>query len=67
MDKVQVVNDREAARFLGLAPQTLRNWRTNRRGPKYVRLGGRIVYRLVDLNEFLNRGVIDPATEAGER
>ena len=24
MDKVQVVNDREAARFLGLAPQTLR-------------------------------------------
>ena len=67
MDKVQVVNDREAARFLGLAPQTLRNWRTNRKGPKYVRLGGRIVYRLVDLNEFLNRGVIDPATEAGER
>ena len=67
MDKVQVVNDREAARFLGLAPQTLRNWRTNRRGPKYVRLGGRIVYRLADLNEFLNRGVIDPATEAGEK
>lgn len=63
MNQAPVVNDREAARFLGLAPQTLRNWRTNRRGPKYVRLGGRIVYRLADLNEFLNSGVINP--EAG--
>ena len=31
----------QAAKALGLRPQTLRKWRHLGRGPRYVRLGGR--------------------------
>jgi hypothetical protein len=59
----------EAAMFLNLAPYTLKSWRTRRhgqhlgpeRGPKYVRLGGRIRYRAPDLVLFIKDRVIDPS------
>jgi len=35
----------EAARRLGIAPATMRVWRSEGRGPTYVRVGGTIVYR----------------------
>ena len=41
---------REAAKFLGLAPLTLANWRSRGEGPTYMKFGecrtDRIVYRL---------------------
>jgi hypothetical protein len=47
------LNDVEAAIFLGVATQTLRNWRSERRGPVYRKLSpgprGRVVYLLEDL------------------
>jgi hypothetical protein len=35
------ISGREAARILGIAPKTLRNWRSAGRGPTYVKYGGR--------------------------
>jgi predicted DNA-binding transcriptional regulator AlpA len=58
-----VAHEIEAARILGLKRQTLANWRGKMKGPKYVKLGGRIVYKISDLEDFLNRNTIDP--EAG--
>jgi len=43
-----------AARYLGVAEQTLANWRSLGRGPKSFRLGGRVFYRLVDLEAFVD-------------
>jgi predicted DNA-binding transcriptional regulator AlpA len=47
----------EAARYLGIAPQTLRKWRLQGKGPRYVRLGdsprSRVMYRLADLEVWL--------------
>ena len=46
-----------AANYMGIAGQTLSNWRSLGEGPPYVRLGqkpgGRVVYRVGDLDEFL--------------
>jgi hypothetical protein len=43
-----------AAKYLGVAEQTLANWRTIGRGPKSFRLGGRVFYRLTDLQAFVD-------------
>jgi predicted DNA-binding transcriptional regulator AlpA len=56
----QVINDVAAARFLGLGVQTLRNYRSHRKGPKYIKIGGRIVYRVADLEKFLDEHTINP-------
>ena len=42
-----------AAEYLGLHPRTLDNWRSQRRGPCFVRVGRLIRYRVEDLEEYL--------------
>lgn len=46
----------EAARFLGLSGRTLEKHRTYGTGPRYSKLGGRVVYRLDDLQTWVDRG-----------
>ena len=46
----------EAARFLGLSGRTLEKHRTYGTGPRYAKLGGRVVYRLDDLQAWVDRG-----------
>lgn len=42
----------EAADFLGLKPNTLEVWRTKKKGPKYSKIGSRVLYDISDLEEF---------------
>ncbi len=53
----------EAAEQLKLSPATLRDWRSNKLGPTYIKLGtGKgcpVRYRLSDLNQFIEQGVCD--------
>ena len=42
-----------AARYLGVAPQTLANWHTQGRGPKSFRIGGRAFYRRDDIDAYI--------------
>ena len=57
-------NEIQAAAYLGVAVQTLRNWRHLRKGPPYVKLSpgprGRIVYLVEDLQNYLEQCRIDP-------
>lgn len=46
----------EAARFLGLSGRTLEKHRTYGTGPRYSKLGGRVVYGLADLQAWVGRG-----------
>ena len=46
----------EAARFLGLSGRTLEKHRTYGTGPRYSKLGGRVVYQLEDLQAWVARG-----------
>ena len=51
---------KEAAEFLGLNPRTLDNWRSQKRGPRYRRVGRRkVVYLVADLREYLDSGIVE--------
>lgn len=41
-----------AAARLGLRPCTLEKWRTTGSGPKFVKLGRAVRYRVADLDQF---------------
>ncbi|MDL2313635.1 helix-turn-helix domain-containing protein [Desulfovibrio sp. OttesenSCG-928-C14] len=42
----------EAADFLGVKPNTLEVWRTKKKGPKYSKIGSRVLYDVNDLEEY---------------
>jgi len=53
MDR-KLLNDREAAAYLGQAVQTLRNWRWTGKGPEFYKYPtGNIFYDVQDLEAFL--------------
>ncbi len=35
-----------------LSPKTLRQWRWQGQGPRFLKLGGRVVYRFQDVQKF---------------
>ena len=43
----------DAARYLGHAEKTLAMWALNGRGPRWVKVGGRIFYYLAALDTFI--------------
>ena len=55
----------EAARFLGLSGRTLEKHRTYGTGPRYSKLGGRVVYRLDDLQAWVERGAKASTSDPG--
>lgn len=60
----QLVDEREAARILGLRPQTLTNWRSTRSvALPYVRLGRRAIrYRRCDLISHIKQHMVGAPT-----
>jgi predicted DNA-binding transcriptional regulator AlpA len=47
----------EAARFLGISPRTLEKHRTFGTGPRYRKIGGRVIYALEDVQRWADRGL----------
>lgn len=45
----------EAARYLGIGMQSLHSWRSMNIGPAYFKIGGRIRYRKIDLDAWVER------------
>jgi hypothetical protein len=45
-----------AQRWL-VSPRTLEAWRWQGRGPLYLKIGGRVLYRLADIEAFENRNL----------
>ena len=45
----------QAAAYLGLSVNTLNKWRTQGRGPSFVKLGRAVCYRGADLDAWLER------------
>lgn len=45
-------NQRNLANRWGVSEATLERWRTEGIGPKYLKLGGRVLYRLIDIEEY---------------
>ena len=54
------VNEHEAARLIGVAVQSLRNWRHQRKGPPYLKISRSVRYKIEDLESYMNSKRIDP-------
>ena len=55
----------EAARFLGLSGRTLEKHRTFGTGPAYRKIGGRVVYRVEDLQRWADQGLPVSTSDPG--
>ena len=55
----------EAARFVGLSIRTLEKHRIYGTGPRYSKLGGRVVYRLEDLQAWVELGAKASTSDPG--
>jgi predicted DNA-binding transcriptional regulator AlpA len=51
----RLLNTRELGSFLGVKTATLKWWRVRawRRGPRFIRVGGRVRYSLADVKAYL--------------
>ena len=49
---VQHFNQVELSRRWRLSPRTLERWRFQGTGPRYLKVGGRVVYRLEDVEAY---------------
>ena len=63
----KVLVSRDAARFVGLSESTLAKMRLNGNGPIYCKLGRRVVYRPVDLEEWLQSRTARDTSDADAR
>jgi len=64
----QATNPVGAAEFLGIASPTLeKDRRTGHLGVPYVKAGRRVLYKLSDLNAWLDANKVVPANKVGGR
>jgi hypothetical protein len=54
---VKHLNQVELSRRWSLSPRTLERWRWLKQGPHYLKVGGRVVYRLEDIELFESSGL----------
>ena len=51
---VYAVNTEDAAAFVGLSVKTLANMRSDGTGPKYLKVGSKVLYRVRDLETWID-------------
>ena len=49
---VKHLNQVELSRRWNISPRTLERWRWLKQGPGYLKIGGRVVYRMSDVELF---------------
>lgn len=54
---MELLRPEEAAKFLRLSASTLARWRCTGNGPRFIKLGGSILYRPEDLQAFIEQRV----------
>lgn len=56
---------KEAAAFLGVAEQTLNNWRYLGKGPKFLKMGNKVRYYYSELKKYMSNAAVDPEQMCG--
>lgn len=59
-DLTVLLDTEEAAAYLRMAKQTLAKWRSQGRGPSFVRIGGAVFYRHAELDKYIEAGLTSP-------
>lgn len=62
----QFIDQKQLARRWAMSPRTLERWRWLRQGPVYFKLGGKVVYRLADIEGFEREHVRDAHSKSGQ-
>ena len=52
------LNERQAAKYLGVSAGTLRLWRSEGRAPRFFRAGKLIRFRVRDLNDWIEARLV---------
>jgi excisionase family DNA binding protein len=61
------LTETEAAQRLALSVATLRAWRSQRRGPRFVRFGRAVRYLAEDIDRFMADSLVEPSATAQRR
>lgn len=54
------IDEQDAAPYIGYTPAALRAWRSQGRGPAYIRVNRSIRYRIADLDSWLQAHRVEP-------
>jgi hypothetical protein len=65
MENVRL-NNIDAAKYIGVAPQTLNRWRVEGFGPHFLKLGARVLYDQRDLDRWLDANRFRSTSEVME-
>ncbi|SHN73529.1 helix-turn-helix transcriptional regulator [Bradyrhizobium erythrophlei] len=57
LDVSALVTEKDAARFLSMSFRTLQAWRSEGKGPPYLKLGRSIRYRMSDLLAWIEKQI----------
>ena len=49
---IRHLNQIDLARRWAISPRTLERWRWLKQGPRYLKIGGRVVYRIEDIQAY---------------
>lgn len=59
------INQMELAARWRISHRTLERWRWTGEGPKFLKVGGRVVYRLSDIEEYEQAMIRSSTSDAG--
>jgi excisionase family DNA binding protein len=62
----QLIKPAEAATLLCISDLTLRKWRWEGKGPRFIKVGRKVAYRKEDLDAFVNGQVRRSTSDTGE-
>jgi hypothetical protein len=61
------LNQLELARRWAISPRTLERWRWTGEGPRFLKVGKRVVYRIDDIEAFEAKRLMSSTSGRGER
>jgi hypothetical protein len=64
---IRHLNQQELADRWNISPRTLERWRWVGEGPQFIKIGGRVVYRLEDVEAFERSQTRASTNESGAR
>jgi excisionase family DNA binding protein len=55
---MELLNPKEASKYLKISTNTLATWRHKKKGPKFIRTGRTIKYAKEDINAYLKKNTV---------
>ena len=56
----ELLTCKETAERLRIKSNTLDGWRVKNLGPRHIKMEGKVLYRVSDIDEYLKENTIDP-------